>query len=123
MWKRCAPAALGLLLLTGCSEVNEAVDGVNAAAGKASVCSEALGLAQLNPNADPEQVKASAEEKANRLRELAGQVAEQDVRQTLQTMADGYVELEQQRVDNLRNFNTWLQRNLQNLERLRQACL
>ncbi|MEU6645091.1 hypothetical protein ABZ863_21360 [Saccharomonospora sp. NPDC046836] len=123
MLTRCVLAALGLLLLTGCDEVNEAVDQVNTVASKASVCTEALGLANLNPNVDPEQVIAQAEEKANRLQELASQVAEQDVKQTLLTMADGYLELERQRLDNLSAFSQWLQRNLNNLEQLRQACL
>ncbi|MBK1785049.1 hypothetical protein [Prauserella cavernicola] len=123
MLKRCAPVALGLLLLAGCSEVNEAVDGVNNATNKASVCGQALGIADLNPNVDPEQVQANAEEKAGELRDLAGQVAEQDVKQTLGAMADGYLEFEQRKLDNLSAFNEWLQRNLENLDQLRQACL
>ncbi|PXY34336.1 hypothetical protein DI005_03860 [Prauserella sp. PE36] len=123
MLKRCAPVALGLLLLTGCSEVNEAVDQVNSATSKASVCSQALGIVDLNPNVDPQEVQARAEEKANQLQDLANQVAEQDVKQTLGAMADGYLELEQQKLDNMNAFNQWLQRNLNNLEQLRQACL
>ncbi|EHR53233.1 hypothetical protein SacmaDRAFT_5065 [Saccharomonospora marina XMU15] len=126
MWKRSAVAALGLVAIvsvTGCSEVNEAVNQVDNASSKAQVCTEALGLVNLNPNVDPEQVQAGAEEKANRLRELGNQVADQSVRETLSRMADGYQELGQQQLDNLQAFDDWLSRNLRNLEQLRQACL
>lgn len=119
-----ALAALGAMavLATGCAEVNDAADQVNSAAGKASVCAEALGVADLNPNVDPEQVRADAEQKANRLRELGEQATQQDLRQTLFAMADGYLELEQGKLDHLNGFNQWLQQNLRNLEQLRQAC-
>lgn len=126
MRKRSALAALGVMAIvsvTGCSEVNEAVDQVDNASTKAQVCSQALGVVDLNPNVDPEQVRAEAEEKANRLRELGNQVADQSVRDTLSQLADGYENLEQQAPDNLNAFNDWLRRNLQSLEQLRQACL
>ncbi|NIJ10008.1 hypothetical protein FHU38_000352 [Saccharomonospora amisosensis] len=126
MWKRSAVAALGLVAIvsvTGCSEVNEAVNQVDNASSKAQVCSEAVGLVNLNPNIDPEQVRAGAEEKANRLRELGNQVADQSVQDSLSQLADGYLELEQQKVVTPESFNDWLRSNLQTLDQLRQACL
>lgn len=127
MRKRSALAALGpmavlAMLMTGCEEVNDAADQVNSAASKANVCAEALGVVNLNPNVDPEQVRAEAEEKANRLRELGERAAQQDLRETLFAMSDGYLELEQRKLDHLNGFNEWLQQNLRNLEQLRQAC-
>ncbi|MEU3272662.1 hypothetical protein ABZ639_17625 [Saccharomonospora sp. NPDC006951] len=123
MVKVSALAALGVLLLAGCSEVNSAVDQANRLGDKAGVCTEALGLADLNPNMDPEQVRAGAEEKAQRLRELGNEVAEQDLQQTLFRMSDAYLEFEQRKLDHLSGFNEWLQRNLENLKQLRDACL
>lgn len=124
MWKRTAPvAALGLVLLAGCSEVSEVHESVSGAADKASICGQALGLVNLNPNVDAEKVQAEAADKAQRLRDLAGRVAEQDVKQNLTELADGYVELEQRRADRIGDFNEWLQKNLANLDELRQTCL
>lgn len=122
-WIGIVVAALGGLLLAGCDQVNEAVNKADAATDKASVCTEALGLAELNPNVAPQQVQAKAQEKADRLRELGQQVAEQDVKQTLFAMADSYVEIEQRQAGALGNFNEWLQRNSRQLDQLRKACL
>ncbi|GAA1238509.1 hypothetical protein GCM10009676_23920 [Prauserella halophila] len=124
MWKRTVPAAaLGMLLLAGCSEVAEVQDTVSGAADKASVCGKALGIVDLNPNLDPQQAQDEAADKAQQLRDLAGQAAEQDLQQNLTALADGYVELEQRSADQLGEFNQWLQQNLNNLESLRQACM
>jgi len=124
MWTRTVPAAaLGMMLLAGCSEAAEMHDTVNGAADKASVCGQALGIVDLNPSVHAEKVKSEAGEKARKLRDLASDVAEQDVKQNLTALADGYVELEQRRVDRMSDFNQWVQRNLNNLENLRKACL
>ncbi|WP_369822244.1 hypothetical protein [Saccharomonospora sp. CUA-673] len=116
-------AAVGMMVLAGCSEAAEMHEDVTGAADKASVCGQALGIVDLNPNVDPEKVQAEAGEKAQQLRDLASDVADQDVKQNLTALADGYVEMEQRRVDRLGDFNQWVQRNLNNLEELRQACL
>ncbi|AXB45740.1 hypothetical protein [Amycolatopsis albispora] len=115
-------AVLGLVL-AGCDEVSQAVDQANNATSKAAACTEALGIANFDPNVNPEQLQAEAGEKATKLRELGNQVAEQDVQQTLFAMADSYVELEQRKTDQLGNVNDWLQRSLTNLEQLQKACL
>ena len=122
--------AVATLLLGGCSGVNDAVNGVNSvvdtangAVGKATACSEALGLADLNPLVDPQKVKARAADKAARLRELAGQVQEQDVKNALFTMADSYVQVQRERWDDLGVVGQWAQRNVQHLDQLRKACL
>jgi outer membrane protein OmpA-like peptidoglycan-associated protein len=109
-------------LLGGCDQVGSAVDQANDAKDKASACAEATGLANLNPNLDPAQLAAQAQQKSDRLRALAGQVADQDLKQNLVTIADSYVSLEQRKADRLSNVNDWLQRNATNLENLRSAC-
>ncbi|PRX44750.1 hypothetical protein B0I33_111265 [Prauserella shujinwangii] len=126
MWKRSALAALGILgtvALAGCDDVNSAIDQADRAADRASVCTEALGLVNLNPNVDPQQLQAEAEEKANRLRELGQQAADQEVQQSLQQLADSYVELEQKQATAAGEFNQWLQNSMKQLDELRQACL
>ncbi|WP_020669647.1 hypothetical protein [Amycolatopsis nigrescens] len=123
LWGVPAVLVLGVLL-TGCTEVNEAMDQANTATNKVSACGEALGLADLNPaGIDPEKLQAEAQQKADRLRELGDQVAEADVKQTLFTMADSYVALEKKQADELGNLTDWMRRNAANLDRLRQVCL
>lgn len=121
--RKIVPAVFGVVVLSGCSDVQSAVDEVGATADKASVCAEALGLVNLNPNVDLDTVQAEAGEKANQLRELANQVADRSVRDNLLALADGYVELERRQAEHLGNANDWIQRNLANLDRLRQACM
>lgn len=118
-----AAAVLSVVALTaGCGEVGETIEQVDGATDKASACSEALGIVDLNPNLDPEQAAAKAGEKAEQLRQLGNEVADQSVQESLFRLADGYVELEQRKADGLDNFNQWLQRNLTRLDQLRQAC-
>jgi hypothetical protein len=110
------------LLVTGCSEVSEAVDEANAVTDKAAVCTEALGLADLNPLVDPEKLRARAEDKEQRLRELAENVADQDVKSSLLTMADSYVEVQQERFEDLSVVAGWAKRNAERVDALRKAC-
>ncbi|SDX15178.1 hypothetical protein SAMN05421504_102467 [Amycolatopsis xylanica] len=117
----------GFLLATaflagGCAEVNSAVDQANSTADKVSACSEALGLADLNPLVDAEKIKARAADKERRLRELAANVSDQDVKKSLLTMADSYVEVQKERFEDLGVVGRWAKRNAERLDSLRQAC-
>ncbi len=119
------PRALVPLLavfLAGCSEVGSAVNQASTTMDKAAVCAEALGIADLNPLVDPERLKARAADKERRLRELAGSVADQDVKSSLLTMADSYVEIQKERVDDLTVVANWAKRNAAHLDALRKAC-
>ncbi|HJQ47642.1 MAG TPA: hypothetical protein VJ870_15195 [Amycolatopsis sp.] len=104
------------LLLTSCDQATSAMD-------KASACTEALGLANINPNLDASELAAQAQQKADRLRALANQVSDQDLKQNLFTIANSYLSLEQRKLDHLSNFNDWIQQNATNLGNLRAACL
>lgn len=109
-------------MLVGCDQVNSAVDTANSTASKASACTDALGLADLNPLADPAKLKAQAEDKEKRLRALAGQVQDNDVKNALTNMAQSYVEVEKERFDDASVVAKWAQRNVQRLDVLRKAC-
>lgn len=111
-----------VLATTGCTQVDEAVGQVDSATDKASVCAEALGLADLDPLADPERFQARAEDKARRLRELAANVSDQDLKSSLLTMADSYVEVQKERIDDLSVIANWAKRNVDRLDALRAAC-
>src|SRR5262249_18802337 len=89
---------------------------VNAARGVAAVCAEALGLADLNPLVDPERLKARAADKERRLRELADHVADKDVKNSLVTMADSYVEVQREHFDDLTVVANWAKRNAAHIE-------
>ncbi|HVW40684.1 MAG TPA: hypothetical protein VHC18_04975 [Amycolatopsis sp.] len=108
-------AALGLLLAS-CDQVADATD-------KASACTEALGLADINPNLSADDLAKQAKQKADRLRELANQVADADLKQNLSTMADSYLALEQRKLDHLSDLSDWIRQNAHNLASLRSACL
>jgi hypothetical protein len=114
---------LGLLLvLAGCAEVDSAVDEASAAGDRAQVCAEALGLADLNPLVDPERLAQRAEDKEQRLRELAQDVSDQDVKSSLLTMADSYVEVQKEHFDDLSVVAAWAKRNAEHIDNLRAAC-
>jgi hypothetical protein len=112
----------GVFALAGCAEVDSAVNEANTVTDKASVCAEALGLADLNPLVDPEKLAQRAEDKERRLRELADNVADQDVKSSLLTMADSYVEVQKERFDDLTVVAAWAKRNAEHVDALRQAC-
>jgi hypothetical protein len=110
------------LLTSGCSDVGAAVDQASEVTDKASVCAEALGLTDLNPLVDPEKLRARAEDKEQRLRELAQNVNDQDVQNSLLTLADSYVEVQQERFEDLSVVAGWAKRNAERIDALRQAC-
>lgn len=125
VWKPGAVLAIVAscaMVVAGCNEVGSAVNQASAATDRASVCAEALGLADLNPLVDPEKVKARAADKEKRLRELAGNVADGDVKNSLLTMADSYVEVQKERFDDRRVVANWAKRNTEHLDALRKAC-
>jgi hypothetical protein len=111
-----------MLVLTGCEEVSEAADEVNAVADRASVCAEALGLADLNPLIDQEKLKQRAEDKERRLRELAGDVADEDVKASLLGLADSYLQVQKERLEDAGVVARWVQRNTERLDALRKVC-
>jgi hypothetical protein len=109
-------------LLAACAEVGATVDQANAVVDKASVCAEALGLADLNPLVDPERLRARAADKERRLRELATHVSDGAVKESLLSMADSYVEVQKERFDDLTIVTTWAAHNATRIDNLRKAC-
>ncbi|MDX3191040.1 hypothetical protein PV458_21735 [Streptomyces sp. MN03-5084-2B] len=110
------------LLVSGCAEVGNAVDQGSKTVDKVGVCTEALGLADLNPLVDPAKFKARAEDKEKRLRELAGDVGDQDVKNALLGMADSYVQVQKERIEDAGVVAKWVQRNVKKIDALRAAC-
>jgi hypothetical protein len=108
--------------MTGCTEVGEAVDTASAVTDRAAVCAEALGLADLNPLVDRERLKARAEDKERRLRELADDVADEDVKASLLGLADSYLQVQKERLDDAGIVARWVKRNTERLDALRKAC-
>lgn len=115
-------ALVSVLVLAGCTEVGEAVDEASAVADRASVCAEALGLADLNPLVDSERLQQRAEDKERRLRELADNVADEDVKASLLGLADSYLQVQKERLDDAGVVARWVQRNTERLDALRVAC-
>ncbi|WP_372671617.1 hypothetical protein [Amycolatopsis kentuckyensis] len=110
------------LLLSGCDQVSNAVDQGSKTVDKVGVCTEALGLADLNPLVDPDKLKARAADKERRLRELASDVQDQDVKNALLGMAGSYVEVQKERIEDAGVVAQWVQRNVKKLDALRAAC-
>jgi hypothetical protein len=120
--KTAALLAAAALLLSGCDEVGNAVDQGSKTADKVGACAEALGLADLNPLVDPAKLKARAEDKERRLRELAGNVQDEDVKNALLGMADSYVQVQKERIEDAGVVTKWVQRNVEKIDALRAAC-
>lgn len=118
----CVAVVLSGLVLAGCDEVTSAVRGAESVGDKAAVCAEALQIIDLSEDISPEQVAAEAQEKGRQLLDLGSRVMDQTVKDTLFDIANGYLDLEERKIDHLRNFSGWLERNLDNLDKLRQAC-
>jgi hypothetical protein len=111
-----------VLVLAGCEEVGNAAEEANSFADKASVCAEALGLADLNPLVDQEKLKQRAEDKEQRLRELANNVADEDVKASLLGLADSYLQVQKERLEDAGVVARWVKRNTERLDALRRAC-
>jgi hypothetical protein len=118
----CVAVVSVLVVAAGCAEVSEAVDDANVVADRASVCAEALGLADLNPLVDEERLRQRAEDKERRLRELADDVADEDVKASLLGLADSYLQVQKERLDDAGVVARWVQRNTERLDDLRTAC-
>jgi hypothetical protein len=117
-----AVLAVSVAAVPACTRVQTVADQAGAAWDVASVCTEALGLADLNPLVDPARVKARAADKERRLRELAEHVGDKDVKNSLVTMADSYVQVQRERFDDLTIVAGWAKRNARNIATLRAAC-
>jgi hypothetical protein len=115
-------AVAAVLTLSACDQVGSAVDEASAAADKASVCAEALGLADLNPLVDPDRLKQRAEDKERRLRELAENVADEDVKASLLGLADSYLQVQKERIEDAGVVARWVRTNTERLDALRKAC-
>lgn len=116
-----ALAATGALL-AGCDQVNTAVDTANSTADRVSTCTEALGLADLNPLVDPAKLKERAQDKEQRLRALASNVQDNDVKNALLGMADSYVQVQKEHIEDAGVVAAWAKRNVAKLDALRKAC-
>ena len=115
-------ALLAVLSLAACEQVGSAVDEAGVVADKASVCAEALGLADLNPLVDPERLKQRAADKERRLRELADDVADEDVKASLLGLADSYLQVQKEHLEDAGIVARWVKHNTERLDALRQAC-
>lgn len=108
--------------MAGCAQVDSAVEGAGSAVDKVSACTEALGLADLNPLVDPAKLKARAQDKERRLRDLAGDVQDNEVKNALLGMADSYVQVQKEHIEDAGVIARWAKRNVAKLDVLRKAC-
>ncbi|WP_027928364.1 hypothetical protein [Amycolatopsis benzoatilytica] len=121
-WGTAAVFVAAGVLLTGCQEVDSAVGKAGEAKDKASACVEALGLSDLNPLVDADKLKARAHDKEQRLRQLATDVKDENVKNALLGMADSYVQVQKERIEDAGVVARWTKRNLEKLDALRKAC-
>jgi hypothetical protein len=115
-------ALAAVLVLAGCDQVGDAVGEADAFTDKATVCAEALGLADLNPLVDRERLAERAEDKERRLRQLAEDVADEDVKASLLGLADSYLQVQEERLEDAGVVAGWVRRNTERLDALRKAC-
>jgi len=121
-WGIAALLAAAGVLLAGCDQVDSAIDSGSRTVDKVSACTEALGLADLNPLVDPDKLKQRAQDKERRLRELAGNVQDQDVKNALLGMADSYVQVQKERIEDAGVVAKWVKNNVAKVNALKSAC-
>ncbi len=68
------------------------------------------------------QAQSPRQDKERRLRELAANVQEQDVKNALLGMADSYVQVQKEHLEDAGVIARWTKRNLEKLDLLRKAC-
>jgi hypothetical protein len=103
-------------LLTGCDQARALGD-------KASICADALGLATLVPAGDPEKTRREMLDKAEKLKSLAADAQEKDVKSALTTLSDEYIAASKRRAEDLRNFAGWAGDLFTHQANVRKVCL
>ncbi len=109
--------------LTACQSVREATSAASSATDKASICLEALQLANFSPSSqNVEQTAEEAKKTADDLTALAGKTADTTLQDALNGMATKVNELS---VPDLspQNVASWAQSKLDAVNALTQACL
>lgn len=111
-------APLFALAFTGCEAINTASETVD----KAKICTDALNAAGFNPDlGNPQKSVDEAQQKAEELRNLAGQTADVNLQRELNEMADTVGQLS---VSDLNPANSvaWADQKLKQLQQLNSAC-
>lgn len=115
---RLAVLSLLVVATSGCDAINTASDTVD----RAQLCTEALSAAGFNPDlSNPEQSVQDAQQRAQQLRDLAGQTTDADLQRELNDMADQMGQLDAGDITPARTAE-WSQAKLEQLEQLRGAC-
>jgi hypothetical protein len=111
-------APLAVLALSGCEAINTASETVD----KAKICTDALAAAGFNPDlGNPQKSVDEAQQKAEELRNLAGQTTDATLQRELNEMADTVGQLKLSDV-NPANSVAWADQKLQQLQQLNAAC-
>ncbi|OLR90539.1 bacteriophage spanin2 family protein [Actinokineospora bangkokensis] len=117
----CATALVGGV--SGCDSVREATGAASSATDKASICLEALKLANFTPSEqDLEQTASDAKRRSDELRALADRAADTTLRDALTAMSDKVSELDTSDLDPGK-VTDWVGRKVDALNALTQACL
>lgn len=110
--------ALGTLGVTACDALNTASDTL----GKAEACTKALQAAGFNPDlSNPTQAVADAHQRAQELRDLAGQTTDADVKREVNEMADQLGQLSPEDLSPAGSV-AWAQKKLDAFNQLQAAC-
>ena len=116
----CAAALVGGL--SACDAVTEATSAASNATDKASICVEALKLANFTPSEqDMEQTASDAKRRADELKSLADRAADTTLRDALNTMSDKVAELDVSNLDPS-SVTSWAKEKVDALNTLVQAC-
>ena|GEM_PF-6625900 len=107
-----------VIALAGCDELNQASNALS----KAEVCARAVSAAGYTPDlSDPTKSVRDAQERADQLRDLAGQTADANLQRELREMADQLGSLQPGDVDPAAAAG-WTSRKIDQLNQLQQAC-
>jgi hypothetical protein len=111
-----AVAFAALALISACDQAKSLGD-------KASACAQALGLSTFVPSPDPEKTKQEAADKAARLRQLAADTQDGNVKGALGALANEYVEVSKKSVNEIERTANWAANLAKTQENVRKICL
>jgi hypothetical protein len=106
------------LALSGCEALNTASDTLD----RAEVCTQALKAAGFDPDlSNPDQSVQDAQQRAQELRDLAGQTSDADLKRELNEMADQFGQLGPEDLTPTGSL-AWAQQKLDSYNQLQAAC-
>ncbi|MFC3455463.1 hypothetical protein [Amycolatopsis speibonae] len=121
MARKCSLLLVTVLVFaTGCKEADKA----QATTSRAKTCVQALDLAAMVPDyKNRERDADELQNRAGKLRELAGSVSDKEVGGAVGGLADQYAKSQRNKRETVETFAHWVRDTVRNIDKLKEACI